>query len=1538
MVITRSNNGESSKRRKDEQTTQGATEEASGGDSAASGSTNTTSETTTVSDTTATSATDRTTATEETQQEGDQRSQCTLKPGETRSRRSVASRKRLLAELEAKERLAELKLEQAQLQARTELQEIRVQRLQAEAGSTDEDEEIEDDLASVRISTWLQEKPTPQPAPQPAPKPAPQPAPQPTSYFAPQPALQIAPPVLQQCAPQYAPQHTAPQKEDYGQAQQQIDVATLAAALSQAVRSTREPPKYIQELPSFNGSSKEWLSFKTMYEESSKYFTANENIARIRRSLKGTAKEAAGCLLISQPDPRIIIEALERRFGRPEALIHLEIEKLKLLNKVTDNPRELCIFANRIANVVGTVEALKKAHYLHSPEMTRVITDKLTPILKSKWYDYAARKKEDIPELKKISMFLNEEADKCSAYALPEFIAEDSETRERRPRKIERAFATSKKPYEERCPQCKQEHKLPDCKSYAALSTNDRWEVAKKYNICYRCLRGKHRRLLCKAPPCGKGGCMMKHHKLLHHDRTAVMEKEPAMETATSAKEVNTATRPYKHRRAYLKIAPVTIRGPLSCVETYALLDEGSTVTLVDASIADVIGADGPAHTMWIQGVGSEVKHEKSKIVSFKIRGTYAQEEHNIEAARTVERLDFAPESVNEDHLGNCPHLLDIKEDITYERASPKVLIGQDNWHLIVSRKLRVGRRDQPVASYTNLGWVLHGCHSSLTSTVTFCGRLHQREDAPPIEEEIKNYFKLESLCIEPRRPKEDPEQRAMQILDETSQRSADGRFETGLLWKQKDFQIPNNYKEAERRLHTLEKRLDRDSNLKLQYEERIENLFNSGYAERAPMPPPQGRTWYLPHFPVINPAKPNKPPRLVHDAAAKTAGICLNDMLHSGSDLLQSLPGVIMRFRQYPYAVSADIKEMFMQIKVRKEDTTKKNEWRWLPSKENVADDATRATPEGFDESHRWFRGPPFLQRPPAEWPQEEKTTQYDTGEKREICKIAVKSEDSTTTHLPQIGRFSKWIRLIRATARVLLFIDMCRPNKHVVKAGRKRNKARQGSDPGWQRTNKRNTPAKEKKATPTASSLVGIPAAYHMRAEQLWVQASQRESFTKELKRITSGSVPGGDDKLGHLSTYIDEEGTLRLRGRIKAASEVEDDMYDPPILDGKHAYTRLYIAHVHERLHHGGVETVVNELRQRLYVRKIRPVVKTVVKGCLPCRLRKAKPASPSTGNLPSARLAHHARPFTYTGLDYFGPIEVTVGRHREKRYGALFTCMTSRAIHIEVAHSLSADSAVSALRRFMSRRGCPKEIWSDNATCFKAADKEMAEAALAALEHETTCQQIVWKYIPPSAPFMGGVWERMVRSVKEALRVTLNERYPSDETLGTLLAEVENTVNSRPLTHVSVDPGDPEAITPNHILIGPNSHVPAPGHFSKNDVTARQQWKRAQALADVFWRRWVKEYLPLLQHRREPSSVGVSPKIGDLVIICDSNLPRNTWPRGKISKVYPGVDGEVRVVDVTTGSGHILRRPTKKIVVLPEGSQRGDGGRMCTTQQY
>ncbi|XP_059062277.1 uncharacterized protein LOC131855080 [Achroia grisella] len=198
--------------------------------------------------------------------------------------------------------------------------------------------------------------------------------------------------------------------------------------------------------------------------------------------------------------------------------------------------------------------------------------------------------------------------------------------------------------------------------------------------------------------------------------------------------------------------------------------------------------------------------------------------------------------------------------------------------------------------------------------------------------------------------------------------------------------------------------------------------------------------------------------------------------------------------------------------------------------------------------------------------------------------------------------------------------------------------------------------------------------------------------------------------------------------------------------------------------------------------------------------------------------------------------------------------------------------------------MARRGKPTEIWSDNGTNFHGADAELRRAAIEASREDAANHRIRWRFISPSAPFMGGAWERLVRSVKTALAATLHERHPSEETLVTLLA---------------------------------NS-----GSFEDTDIDSRSHWKRAQRLADHFWSRWLREYLPELQHRREPRGTGQPLRIGDLVLIVDSNLPRNTWPRGRVIAVFPGPDGVIRVADIQTKNG-VLRRPTKRLVVLPTG---------------
>jgi len=360
-----------------------------------------------------------------------------------------------------------------------------------------------------------------------------------------------------------------------------------------------------------------------------------------------------------------------------------------------------------------------------------------------------------------------------------------------------------------------------------------------------------------------------------------------------------------------------------------------------------------------------------------------------------------------------------------------------------------------------------------------------------------------------------------------------------------------------------------------------------------------------------------------------------------------------------------------------------------------------------------------------------------------------------------------------------------------------------------------------------------------------------------------------------------------------------------------------------HFHVKSNHQGQEQVLNELRQKYWIIKARAAVRRSWSSCQVCKNHRARPVLPEMGALPKFRVKGFVRAFTHTGVDYFGHMEVTVGRRREKRYGVLFTCLTTRAIHLELAASPTTDACIMAIQRMTARRGFPSDMYSANGTNFRGAEKEISKT-IKDLDEDfikltLSHKGISWHFNPPGAPHMGGAWERLIRSVKTPLNSTLKERAPKEETLFAQMLEAESQVNSRPLTHVSVDPEDPESLTPNHFLIGSSSPAQPLGSFSEDDICLRKNWRKSQHLANLFWRRWVREYLPTLMRRVKWHGKVNPVKIGDVVVIVDANFARNVWPRGIVTSVFPGKDDQVRVADVKTNLG-TFRRPVSKIAVL------------------
>ena len=264
---------------------------------------------------------------------------------------------------------------------------------------------------------------------------------------------------------------------------------------------------------------------------------------------------------------------------------------------------------------------------------------------------------------------------------------------------------------------------------------------------------------------------------------------------------------------------------------------------------------------------------------------------------------------------------------------------------------------------------------------------------------------------------------------------------------------------------------------------------------------------------------------------------------------------------------------------------------------------------------------------------------------------------------------------------------------------------------------------------------------------------------------------------------------------------------------------------------------------------------------------------------------------------------------------KRYGVLFTCLTVRAIHIEVANSLENDSCINAFRRFIARRGQVSIMRSDNGKNLVGAEKEMREAIKgwnqSQISNMLMQKGITWIFNPPAGSHFGGIWERQICSVRRILNQILKQQPLDDERLHTLFCEVEAIVNGRPITRVSNDPCDIEALTPNHLLLLKRQPVLPPGVFQKEDLYAKKRWKQVEYLSDIFWKRWTREYLPLLQERQKWTEIRKNQEEGDVVLIVDDSAPRGSWLMGKVEKAVSDAKGLVRRAFVKTKT-NVLER--------------------------
>lgn len=570
----------------------------------------------------------------------------------------------------------------------------------------------------------------------------------------------------------------------------------------------------------------------------------------------------------------------------------------------------------------------------------------------------------------------------------------------------------------------------------------------------------------------------------------------------------------------------------------------------------------------------------------------------------------------------------------------------------------------------------------------------------------------------------------------------------------------------------------------------------------------------------------------------------------------------------------------MFVGTRVAEiQELTDIKSWRYIDSASNPADDITRGkTLSQLAGMTRWSHGPSFLLQSSDKWPDAPAGQIPEGTEELRSSVFCGLTTKETEQAIPDIQGFNTFQELLEATTQAL----------HGAACD----------------------------TSPTAED--------YYNAEMALLRRAQLDSFPEEVTLLKAGKPISSTSRVLTLAPEYDQtSGLIRVGGRLRRCDNLNPDVRHPILISSSHPISKLLIQQCDNQLHHPGAERVFAELRRKYWLLRGREAVKKYQRNCVDCRKWRGTPQVPKMADLPPSSLRLFRPAFYSTGVDCFGPMIVKVGRRTEKRWGVLYKCLTTRAIHLDLLPNMDTESFLMSLRRFIARRGKPYEILSDQGTNFKGGSKELHEAFSTmepAIKDQLAAQQIHFRFNPPNAPHFGGSWEREVRSVKNALRTTLGDQTVPEEVLQTVLIEVESILNSRPLGYVSSDLADPDPVTPNCLLMGrPNSSLPKVV-YPETELLSRKRWRHSQVLADHFWKHYIHYYLPTLQARQKWQTEKEDITVGTIVLIVDQQTPRALWQVGTVQSVIPGADGRVRTAVVKV-KDRTYTRPVVRLIKLP-----------------
>lgn len=627
---------------------------------------------------------------------------------------------------------------------------------------------------------------------------------------------------------------------------------------------------------------------------------------------------------------------------------------------------------------------------------------------------------------------------------------------------------------------------------------------------------------------------------------------------------------------------------------------------------------------------------------------------------------------------------------------------------------------------------------------------------------------------------------------------------------------------------------------------------------------------------------------------------------------------------------------KIYVANRVRRiRENTKIENWFHVRTAENPADLVSRGLlAKDIINKKLWWQGPSWLIKPQEHWPQpldinkcehspeaesELKVLSVSVIKPKELDVLCVKSNE----RVPLIEYSKNLSKIIGIAVYVFRFIRLCRSKKKLKPL------------------------CVEQAKGDELRKLIVLPSEDEKcEALRYFIHQEQRLFFAREYAYLSDAKTkteknefPNGS-KIINLRPFLDEQNIIRASGRIGGA-ELSFDEKHPVILHKQSRLSRLLIFEAHHKTAHGGAQLMLQYIRHNYWIPSVRNELKGCIEQCVRCQIFNQKRAEQLMADLPTDRITK-TFPFMHTGVDYAGPFEVTEHHtsraKRRKCWVAIFVCLVTRAVHIELVQDNSASSFITCFENFVNRRGHCNKLYSDNGKAFVGANKELKVAFQNWTEPDNlekiNHMQTKWIFMTPAAPHQGGIYEAAVKSAKHHIKRVIGEKHLSYVDFENFLIKVEAILNSRPLYAPTDDPLDARVITPAHFLIGRPIICPPP-IFSPRVTNYSLQRIRVEQhnMLNHFWKSWSADYLSSLLPRKKWLSEKENIKIGQTVLIVDEDLAPGRWKMATICELLPSKDGFVRnvVVEIANrkkpkkgeeyGKQRRLTRAVQKLCILP-----------------